>query len=129
MLARMDAYDANHRFYVDELQRNAKALRRGNRTAVQNMGMGALVGASKIAQGCLQTTAGADHFHQSVQRYTLFSTGGLVYLPSVYIASLDNIRIQTTNELRRARLKRENALPGQIIKTRMTELDRVEKQI
>jgi hypothetical protein len=128
LVQRMDAYDANHKFYVDELQRNAKALRRGNRTAVQNMGMATIVGGSKIAQSVLQVRCG--HYRANgVQRYTLFSTGGLVYLPSIYLASLDNIRIQTGNESRRARLKSQNALPGQIIKTRMIELDRVEKRI
>jgi hypothetical protein len=129
MVQRMDVYNANEKFCVDELQRNARALRRGNRTAVQNMGMATLVGSSKIAQATLQTVAGANYFHDNTRRFTLFSTGGLVYLPSVWLAVLDNVRIQGTNEMRRARLKKEGTLPGQIIKRRMDELSVVEKKI
>jgi hypothetical protein len=129
VVQRMDIYDANHKFCVDELQRNARSLRRGNRTAVQNMGMATLVGGSKIAQATLQTVSGAGYFHDNTRRFTLFSTGGLVYLPSIWLAAMDNMRIQTTNEVRRAKLKKAGTLPGQIIKHRMDELSLVEKKI
>ncbi len=126
---RMDVYDANHKFTVDELQRNARSIRRGNRTAVQNMGMATIVGGSKIGQATLQLVSGYGYFHDNSRRYTLFSTGGLVYMPSLWLASLDNIRIQGGNEIRRAKLAKQGTLPGQIIKKRMDELNKVESKI
>jgi hypothetical protein len=128
LICRLQAYEANHKYITDELQRNAKALRRGNRTAIQNMGMGSLVGASKVAQGILAVRSGAYIGH-TTQRFTLFTVGNLVYLPSVSLACLDNIRIQTTNEVRRSKQRDAGTLPGQIIKTRLDELNKIEKTI
>jgi hypothetical protein len=130
LVGRLDAYDANHKFITDELQRNARAIRRGNRTAVQNMGMATIIGMSKIAgPGILPCVAGARYFHQNNQRFVLFSTGGLVYLPALYLGVMDNWRIQVGNEVRRANQAKAHALPGQIIKDRLIQLNTIEKKI
>jgi hypothetical protein len=134
VVSRLDAFDANHAFITGELQRNARALRRGNRTAIQNMGMASFVGLSKITQACVIAPAGSTHIidsglHDVGVGNALVFAGCTAYVPSLLCASLDNLRVNLGNEFRRARLKKNHELPGQIIHDRLAKLDQIEKKI
>jgi hypothetical protein len=129
LVARVEAYDANHAYCVSEIQRNASELRRGNRTAVQNMGTGALVGSTKIAAGIMTMHCGHNYIHDGNRTNTNLFIANLVYLPGVTWGLLDNIRIQTQREFRQQQLKKEGKLPGQIIQARLDQLNSIEKKI
>jgi hypothetical protein len=129
IVARLEAYDANHAYVTDEIQRNSRALRRGNRTAVQNMGTGFIVGSTKMANGILTIVPGAKYAHSSTHTNTLIFAGNVAYLPGVSWGLLDNIRIQTQREFQRANQQKSHELPNQIMKARLDQLNAVEKKI
>lgn len=129
LTCRLAAFDSNHKFVTDELQRNAKAIRRGNRTAIQNMGMATIIGGTKLAFGILAIDSGANYLHDNIRRYTLFSAANLQYMPALSLGVMDNFRIQIGNEVRRSKQQKAGTLPGQLIKQRLQELDKVEKTI
>ncbi|HEY9792831.1 MAG TPA: hypothetical protein V6D22_20695 [Candidatus Obscuribacterales bacterium] len=62
-ISRLDTYDANHNYYTNEIQKNASALRRGQRAAIQNMGMGVAIGGTRLVQGVIGDYITQYHQH------------------------------------------------------------------
>jgi hypothetical protein len=62
-ISRLDTYDANHNYYTNEIQKNASALRRGQKAAIQNMGMGLVVGGTRLVQGVIGDYITQYHQH------------------------------------------------------------------
>ncbi len=128
LVARMEAYGADDNFIVGEIQRNATSIRRGNRTAIQGMAVGTVVGGSNMTGGILVNCA-SRYLDDTVRHFTLASIPYLERLPANTIAIGDNLRIQVGNELHRKALASSGKLSGQIIKQRFIDLDRMEKSI
>jgi hypothetical protein len=139
-ISRVDHYDANEVFYTSEVVKNAAAIRRGNRAAIQNMGMGLVVGGTRLTSGILPAFAADTHDHSRsktvpplirnsriTNEYSY--TGSMVYLPGVSIAILDSWRIRLTGELNYWRQKRNHTLPAQVIRARLAQLDQMEAKI
>jgi len=129
VVARLEAYDANHAYITNELQRNERTLRRGNRTAVQNMGTGLLVGSTKIANGVLTIVPGALYAHDGIRTNNFIFAANVAYLPGVTYGLLDNIRIQTQREFQRSKQIKNHEAPNQIIKSRLDQLNSIEKKL
>ncbi len=128
-VSRMEAYDENDDYCVNELQRNSRALRKGNRTAVQNMGTGFIVGASKIGNATLSTVNGAKYIHDSIRTNSNFFVANVEYIPGVTWGLIDNVRIQVNRERDLANQRKTSSTPGQIIKSRLQQLDTIESKI
>jgi len=129
LMARLEAYDASHKYCLDTIERNLKDQIRGNRTAYQNMGAGFLVGSTKIASNVIITVAGAKYPRRGAQTNALLFTGAVVYLPGATYGLLDNIRIQVGSEIRRHRLSKQHQLSGQIVSARLQQLKQIKEKI
>jgi hypothetical protein len=129
VMARLEVYDANHRYVANTIERRLKDQRRGNRTAIQNMGTAFLVGSTKVASGTIITVAGAKYTRSAPRTNALLFTAGVAYLPGLTWGLVDNIRIQTGNELRRRSQTKQHELSGQILGTRLKQLNQIKDQI
>jgi hypothetical protein len=154
---RLDAYSANNNYYSNEIQKNASALRRGNHAAIQNMGMGLVVGGTRLVQGVIGDYL-VDYHKHARGKPTLFTSGpfkgqvkalgasesgvntarlsnewlyasAVVYCTGVSVAIVDSWRIRLTGELQYQRQKNDHTLPGQVIRARLAQLDQVEAKI
>jgi len=129
LMARLDAYDENHTYCVNAIERNLKEQVHGNRTAYQNMGSGFLVGSTKVAANTLITVAGAKYARNAPRTNALLFTASVEYLPGGAWGLIDNIRIQTTSEINRRRARKNHQQSGQILITRLKQLDQIKEKI
>jgi hypothetical protein len=80
-LSRMDAYSANNAYYVGEAQKEAAELRRGNRAAIQNMGMGLYVGGSRLYLAIGGDYIAAYHSHERGPATFVNTSGKPILVP------------------------------------------------
>jgi hypothetical protein len=126
---RLEAYDCNETYFTDQIQKNAAELRKGNRIAIQNIGSGLGVGATKVSAAVLLTTAGVGYVGNSKETNRLLFWGNTVYLAGTGYAVLDNARIQLSREITYQKQKTKGQLPGQLIHSRLDKLDQIEKKL
>ena len=128
-LNRLKAYEESRDQFLSELDRGSKELRKGNRIAVQNMGSGAFVGASKIGTGVPLLVAGAKYPHSAMITNSLIFSGTISFLTGTSYAFLDNARIQAKRELDNHRLAKAHQLPAELVHARLDKLDALQKQL
>jgi len=128
-LARMEAYDCNQSYFTDQLEKSSKELRHGNRIAVQNIGSGMFVGATKVAAGTTLADAGFVYYNSGKETNRLIFAGNVPYLVGTSYGLLDTARIQVFNEVNRQKLSKKKELPGQLIHARLDRLEQIEKKL
>jgi hypothetical protein len=126
---RLEAYDCNETYFTDQIQKNAAELRKGNRIAIQNIGSGLGVGATKVTAGALLTTAGVGYVGSAKETNRLIFWGNTTYLAGTGYAVLDNARIQVSREITYQKQKSKGQLSGPLIHARLDRLDQIEKKI
>jgi len=103
-------------------------LRNGVLAAQQQVVSGTLLGGAKIAAGgVLFNIAGVRFPHNGKRTNIYLGTAGIINTAAASYALLDNLRIQLKREYDYHKLKKKHALPGQIIKDRLAQLDSMEK--
>jgi hypothetical protein len=125
----MSAYDESRDEFIEEVDRSSHQLHKGNRIAVQNMGMGLIVGGSKIGLGVPLTIAGVKYADSAQTTNQLIFAGAVSYMTGSSLAFLDNARIQLKRELDNHKLAKEHKLPGQLIQSRLDKLAAVESKL
>lgn len=134
-LARVDRgalYVERSKVFQDQVQKASSELDRAKLVATQNIGSGMYVGGSKLASGILFTIPGYFQLYNSkgqraarVTNHLLFSSG-VIGLQASSFSFLDTLRIQVTGELNRHKLAAKGALPAQLIKQRLEQLEALE---
>jgi hypothetical protein len=134
---RMEIYEANNNYYTTEILKGSSEIRRGQHAALQNMGMGLVVGGCSLPFGIMFDYMAAANPHDAAKSPQLNVriinendfTGSVIILPAVSVAILDSWRIRATGELAYHRQKAHHTLPGQVIRSRLAQLDQLEAKL
>ncbi|HEY9772343.1 MAG TPA: hypothetical protein V6C81_00885 [Planktothrix sp.] len=126
VLGRVWAYDETGQQFARHFDRNAQALIRGDRIAIQNMGSGLFVGASKIGTGVPLMIAAS--YERPVANSLIFA-GNVSYLTGTTYSLLDNARIQYKREIDNHRLSAQHELPSQLVRARLARLEEMERKL
>ena len=126
-------YALGEKTFEDEIRRGEEARDKAKLTATQNIGAGALVGGTKIAGGILFMIPGynarfntSGHRADRATNSNLF-TASLISLPASAFAIADTLRINIQGERTRQKLLKQGLHPTQLAKSRLKDLDRLEK--
>lgn len=128
-------YSTGVKGFDDEISRSEEASQRAKLVAAQNIGAGAFIGGSKVASGILFIVPGFDSRYNGkgyrADRATnncLF-TSAVVGLPATVFSMADTLRINIRGEIDRQRQLKNGVHPSQLAKTRLKELDELEKTV
>ena len=134
-VARGGLYGEHQKSFTDEIRAAEKKNNAAKLVATQNVGAGLYVGGTKVASGILFSIAGFNHHYNTksvrsshVTNDLLF-TASVIAIPAGAFSMLDTLRIQVKGELNRHKQKAAGTLPGQIIATRLKQLDAMEANI
>lgn len=106
-----------------------RELRKGTRSATENVLAGLVVGSTKVTLGICALVAGYHHYDSPRRSNQLLQDGSLVYGIGNAIGLAESTRIQLRNEFERHKFKRERRLPGQIYEDNLETLDRIEQSL
>lgn len=136
-IVRAGHYEDHEKTYTNEIRAAEKAKNAAVMTASQNIFGGAFTGGLKIAQGVTFTVVGFNHNFRAgadsltadrVTNTNLFA-GGVCALTASAYSLLDNTRIMLRGEINRHKLAAKGMLPGQLVASRLKQLDTVEQKL
>ncbi|MBS1994057.1 MAG: hypothetical protein JSS83_26285, partial [Cyanobacteria bacterium SZAS LIN-3] len=134
-VAREGLYGDHQKSFTDEINSAEKKRNAAKLTATQNVGAGLYVGGTKVASGICFAIAGFNHHYNTktvraghVTNDLLF-TASVIAIPAGAFSMLDTLRIQVMGEINRHKQSAQGRLPGQIIATRLKQLDAMEANI
>ena len=130
---RAAVYHLSDKGFQDELHESLQTTRKARLVATQNVESGFFVGGTKLASGVLYNVVGKRYNTKSnvsgrVTNSDLFAAGVLGTTGNG-VAVLDTMRLQVQGELNRYKLAKQGKLPGQLINTRLKELDNMETML
>lgn len=130
---RAEVYNKSSMGFQNELQSSLAANRKAKLVAQQNIASGLFVGGTKIAAGSLFNVVGKRYNTNSalsgrVTNYDLFVAGILGVVGSG-VSFADTLRLQVRGEIARHKLAKQGRLPGQLINTRLKQLDEMEQRL
>ena len=128
-------YGLHQTAFTNEIRSAEKKRAAAKLSATENVGAGLYVGASKVASGILFCIVGFHHDYNvktdranHVTNDDLFGAS-VIGIPATSFSILDTLRIQIKGEIQRQKLKDKGMLPGQLVATRLTQLDEQERRI
>lgn len=134
-LERCKGYGERSRIFQNQLQQASEQLAKSRLIATENVAAGLYTGGSRVAGGILFIIPGyLQLYNRSGERPTkvtndLLLASGIIGLPASAFKLADTVRIQGRGEYDRWKLAKEGRLPGQLISTRLSQLDEMESRL
>ena len=123
-LNRLEHYAAEVSYFTRQINDSAAELRATRQAALGHLGWGLFVGGSKLPLAILPTIGGVRFpYRQGVVNCYYFA-GGVAFLPAVTLTIIDSWKKRIEGELTYQRLRRDGKLPGQLLHTRLLELQK-----
>lgn len=132
---RQAIFAAHEKAFSSEISAHEKAEAAAKLTATENILAGAFVGGAKTASAVLFLVPGFNRNYNGKTRRSGHVTNDLLFasavvgLPANAFAMLDTLRIQVAGELKRRQARRAGQLPAQIARSRLQELDEMERRL
>lgn len=126
---RAAVYESADAHVMDQMERGARDIRKGNRQALQNICAATLTGSTKLTAGIETLVAGAAYLDNPRRINVLLGSGTLTYMAGLSFTVIDQMRILAAGQLKYHKLKKRGELPAQLARARLEELEKMEQSL
>ena len=123
---RLSAYSLAKDGFNRDLFQTAKELRAGQKAAYQTVAVAQIGGGTKVAMGTMSMIAGANLIYRRRNTETLLADASIAYCAGTSVAAAVQLMNLVKGEVLRARLKKQQQLPTQLMQARLDQLESIE---
>lgn len=122
-------YQSQSKSFASHLECEENEEKTANLIGRENTVMGMLLGGSLISSGVLYGIAGFSYAKKPKQFNELIFAGNIPGIAGLSLTALDTAKIRIADEIHIHHSEKNNSLPAQILKERLTQIDQINQLI